>query len=43
MSFPCRYLLDVNSNAEEAGDPNKQAVIDHWVEWESTSLQVGDH
>ena len=43
MAFPYRYLLDIDSSTEEAGDPNKQAVIDHWVEWESTSLQVCDH
>ena len=38
--FPGRYLLDINKNLEEVEDPNKEAVIDHWVEWESTSLQV---
>ncbi|XP_068671527.1 methionine--tRNA ligase, cytoplasmic-like isoform X2 [Montipora foliosa] len=35
----CRYLLDLNRNLKEEGDPDKEAIVDHWVEWESLSLQ----
>lgn len=36
----CRYLLDLNKESREIDNPSKQAVIDQWVEWDSTSLQV---
>ena len=36
-----RYLLELGRKSGEVPDPNKEAVINQWVEWESTSLQVG--
>lgn len=36
-----RYLLALGRKSSEVPDPNKEAVINQWVEWESTSLQVG--
>ena len=38
--FSYRYLLDLNRSSDEAPDPKKEASVDQWVEWESTSLQV---
>ncbi|KAM7431444.1 hypothetical protein ABFA07_018006 [Porites harrisoni] len=35
----CRYLLELNANSKENADPETEAVIDQWLEWESTSLQ----
>ncbi|XP_020620895.1 methionine--tRNA ligase, cytoplasmic-like [Orbicella faveolata] len=35
----CRYLLELGRKSSEVPDPNKEAVINQWVEWESTSLQ----
>lgn len=31
--------MDLKSNLEETPDPNKEAIVDQWVEWESRSLQ----
>ena len=39
ISF-CRYLLDLNVKEKVAADPEKEALVDQWVEWESLSLQV---
>ena len=39
ISF-CRYLFDLGRKSSEVPDPNKEAVVNQWVEWESTSLQV---
>ena len=38
-----RYLLELNANSKENADPETEAVIDQWLEWESTSLQVSYH
>ena len=35
-----RYLFELGRKSSEVPDPNKEAVINQWVEWESTSLQV---
>ncbi|XP_029187944.2 methionine--tRNA ligase, cytoplasmic-like isoform X2 [Acropora millepora] len=35
----CRYLLDLNVKEKVAADPEKEALVDQWVEWESLSLQ----
>lgn len=35
----CRYLLELNKNSRKDSDPDKEAVIDQWVEWESVALQ----
>lgn len=35
-----RYLLELNANFKENAGPETEAVIDQWLEWESTSLQV---
>ncbi|XP_066029111.1 methionine--tRNA ligase, cytoplasmic-like [Pocillopora verrucosa] len=35
----CRYLLDLNRSSDVASDPYGKAIVDQWVEWESTSLQ----
>ena len=44
MQFICRrYLLELNANSKENADPETEAVIDQWLEWESTSLQVSYH
>ena len=40
LLFLHRYLLELNRKSDEVPDPNKEAVIDQWVEWESVSLQV---
>ena len=35
-----RYLFELGRELSEVPDPNKEAVVNQWVEWESTSLQV---
>ncbi|KAL9967670.1 hypothetical protein ACROYT_G025951 [Oculina patagonica] len=35
----CRYLLELSRQSDEVPEPNKEAIIDQWVEWESVSLQ----
>ena len=35
-----RYLFELGRESSEVPDPNKEAVIHQWVEWESASLQV---
>ena len=35
-----RYLFELSRKSDEVPDPNKEAIIDQWVEWESVSLQV---
>ncbi|PFX24554.1 Methionine--tRNA ligase, cytoplasmic [Stylophora pistillata] len=35
----CRYLLDLGGSSDVAPEPYEKAIVDQWVEWESTSLQ----
>ena len=39
----CRYLLELNANSKENANPETEAVIDQWLEWDGTSLQVCYH